>query len=1131
MPRSETRNAAGRHSKSGWLSSPGRGRLTYLGIVLGLGLSIAVLFGVAVSAEQRTWLPPEDVAFSSIGGSSGFDPRTGRSLVEVCGPDEDIEDWEGPLSTLATMSLPENTRGRFQRGGQVLTLGACGVVGDQFLENMVISDTQVFEACNSITAGPNFSILPPGNVTMVAPLVELQNGVSVDGELTIVNGVFVAVDKTAAPASMVEPGGSVTLTVRVSNSSVSPDSVTLDGLVDDVHGDLDGQGTCAVNQVIDPGGFYECDFTVAVNGAAGTTETDTVTATAAVGGGNPVNARDSATVTIHGPVDRLTTVSGWNQVALPMTSLTDPLVVSVVDSLDNAVPGVGVSFSVTSGGGSLANVDAVTDANGEASASWTLGAVWGAHSVEVSAAGVSTPVVFQATTNTDGVAMEQIGQAIDLDPPQGSTAPPISGTGWSLRELAILSMHEVHLQSLPAMGPAVEAFYVDRMNHMIAEYAQPVTSGVRIWMMYNHGFVVKSPSGTIAFDLRDNPPSWGPTWNYELPSALIDQIDTLFISHEHEDHWQDRVALAVLASGGDVVYPAASPALDSYGNVPLADEGTTTLSGFDIHGYHGFHNVASMVYEVTTFEGIRVMHTGDNDHSGWIPLAGGDPVDVMLINGWVNEHGNESATTGMTNAVTRAEPWMMIPGHYARFAGNTPAERSMWSFPAAMDVPPGLPPSNESDVQPLLWGERIDYVQGLPLTLSVTTTWLPDGETTVPYSTTLTARGGDGVYTWSLVEGSLPTDLSLAADGEFSGTPTVLETQNFIIEVASGDGQTDRQALSITVVEPLPVLAPHELCADYVDAIATFEDAALETAVRTALGIGPLDNLTCSLLTGVEKLYAGGVASLLGMQNVPNVWDLRVGNSISDLSPLSGLTEIVWLFLDRNQITDLSPLSGLTKMTRLDLEYNSISDLSPLNTCTSLTYLYVWNNSISDLAGIGGMPSLRYVGLHDNSITDVSPLAVFPNLRHLSLDNNSISDITALSGLTGLTVFTLRNNSISNVDALSDMTIMKQLYLDNNLISDITALSGLTIVWWLGLSDSSITDLSALSGYTTLAVVDLENNVNLSNIQPLIDNPSLGVSNCGNCGADKVYLSNTSVSCADVALLEAKGVTVTHTCL
>jgi len=30
---------------------------------------------------------------------------------------------------------------------------------------------------------------------------------------------------------------------------------------------------------------------------------------------------------------------------------------------------------------------------------------------------------------------------------------------------------------------------------------------------------------------------------------------------------------------------------------------------------------------------------------------------------------------------------------------------------------------------------------------------------------------------------------------------------------------------------------------------------------------------------------------------------------------------------------------------------------------------------------------------------------------------------------------------------------------------------------------------------------------------------------------DTVDLSNTSVSCADVALLEAKGVTVTHTCL
>jgi L-ascorbate metabolism protein UlaG (beta-lactamase superfamily) len=1101
---------------------------------LGLGVSIAILVGHSALAGQRGWPLSEELTLASIDGFAALDPQTGRSLVEVCGPAEETVALEEPYWTLSVQSLPEIGPNPFQRASQVLPLGAHGAVGDQRLQNLVIGDTQIFEAFNSITAGPNFSIVPPGDVTLVAPLVEFQSGVSVDGEMEIVNGVFIAVDKTAAPVSMLEPGGPVTFTVRVSNSSVSPDSVTLDALVDDIHGNLNGQGTCAVSQVIAPGDFYECDFTVAVNGAAGTTETDTVTATATVAGGNSINVQDSATVTIHGPVDRVTLVSGSNQIALPLTSLTDPLVVSAVDSLDIPVPGVGVSFSVTSGGGNLASVDAVTDANGEARANWTLGPLWGTHTVEVTAVGASTPVVFQATTSTIGVSMEQIGQAIDLDPPQGSTAPSISGTGSSLREFAILSMHEVHLQSLPAMGPAVEAFYVDRMNHMIAEYAQPVTSGVRIWMMYNHGFVVKSPTRTIAFDLRDNPPSWGPSWAYQLPAALVDQIDILFISHEHEDHWQDRIALAVLANGGDVVYPAAALALDAYGNVPLADLGTTTLSGLDIYGYHGFHNVVSMIYEVTTPEGIRVMHTGDNDHSGWIPLAGGNPVDVMLINGWINEHGNESATTGMINAVSRAEPWMMIPGHYARFAGNTAAERSMWSFPAAMDVPPGLPPGNESDVQPLLWGERIDYMPGMPLTLSVTTTWLPEGETTVPYSATLTARGGDGVYTWSLVEGFLPTDLSLAANGEFSGTPTVLETQNFIVEATSGDGQTDRQELSITVVEPLPVLQPHELCSDYVDAIATFEDGALETEVRTALGIGPLDNLTCSLLSGLTVLKAEnrGITSVLGMQNIPNLtqgWLSR--NSISDLSPLSGLTGMIWLFLDRNQITDLGPLGGLTSMTRLDLEYNSITDLSPLNTCTSLTWLYVWGNSISDLTGIGGMPSLRYFLVDDNQITDVSPLAAFPNLAFLQLKDNQITDISGLSGLTSLRLLHLSNNQITNIGALSGMTQMSsQLYLDNNQITDISPLSGPRPTPVIALNDNLITDVSALSEYTNLGAVRLQNNVNLSNIQPLIDNPSLGVVNCGNCGPDSVDLSNTNVSCADVALLEAKGVTVIHTC-
>ena len=86
----------------------------------------------------------------------------------------------------------------------------------------------------------------------------------------------VSVDKTADPTVLDEPGGSVTFTVVVTNTSFEP--VTLDSLVDDVHGDLAGQGTCATGDTIAPAASYTCTFSATVSGNAGDFETDIVTA-------------------------------------------------------------------------------------------------------------------------------------------------------------------------------------------------------------------------------------------------------------------------------------------------------------------------------------------------------------------------------------------------------------------------------------------------------------------------------------------------------------------------------------------------------------------------------------------------------------------------------------------------------------------------------------------------------------------------------------------------------------------------------------------------------------------------------------------------------------------------------------
>ena len=74
--------------------------------------------------------------------------------------------------------------------------------------------------------------------------------------------------------------------------------------------------------------------------------------------------------------------------------------------------------------------------------------------------------------------------------------------------------------------------------------------------------------------------------------------------------------------------------------------------------------------------------------------------------------------------------------------------------------------------------------------------------------------------------------------------------------------------------------------------------------------------------------------------------ELALGyNSISDISALSGLTNLSDLSLDGNSISDLSPLAGLVNLKYLSLEGNAISDLSPLKSLTNLQDLYIKNNS------------------------------------------------------------------------------------------------------------------------------------------------------------------------------------------
>ncbi|HVX38337.1 MAG TPA: hypothetical protein VHB25_02095 [Gemmatimonadaceae bacterium] len=98
----------------------------------------------------------------------------------------------------------------------------------------------------------------------------------------------------------------------------------------------------------------------------------------------------------HQPPAHIAAVSDLARSATVGSALTDAVVVRVTDAKGRAVEGATVAFAVTMGSGSTNPRLGTTDANGQATTTWTLGTVAGVNEVTASVSGVTSSVKFEA---------------------------------------------------------------------------------------------------------------------------------------------------------------------------------------------------------------------------------------------------------------------------------------------------------------------------------------------------------------------------------------------------------------------------------------------------------------------------------------------------------------------------------------------------------------------------------------------------------------------------------------------------------------------------------------------------------------------------------------------------------------
>jgi hypothetical protein len=122
-----------------------------------------------------------------------------------------------------------------------------------------------------------------------------------------------------------------------------------------------------------------------------------------------------------------------------------------------------------------------------------------------------------------------------------------------------------------------------------------------------------------------------------------------------------------------------------------------------------------------------------------------------------------------------------------------------------------------------------------------------------PFSSAVTATGGVGSYTFTLLSGSLPPGLTLSSNGTISGTPTAAAAYSYVVQVTDSQGNTAQTAgCSITVYPAIT-----SSCAG----ITAVQGVAITPAAMTASG-GSGTGYTFSangLPTGLSMSAAGTI--------------------------------------------------------------------------------------------------------------------------------------------------------------------------------------------------------------------------------------------------------------------------------
>ena len=640
-----------------------------------------------------------------------------------------------------------------------------------------------------------------------------------------------------------------------------------------------------------------------------------------------------------------------------ITESDNVLVVEVRDSNEKPFAGVPVTFTVTSGGGTLNVTSTTTNENGRAESTLTPGSDGEPNTASARVEGISEPVTFSDVPEpTVDIPDLNLRAAIEQSLGKASSSPI---TDADLANLTRLVASLANINDLTGLERATNLTELDLSFNSISDIS--ALSGL---------------TKLTRLNLRDNKVS-----NISTLSSLTNLT------------WLD------LSGNGFSDVSVLVPVLSGLTNLTSLSLWENDIS--DVSALAGLTNLTSLsllanrISDISVLAGFTNLNSIDLDYnliSDISPLVEntglGSGDRIRIIDNPLSYPSLHTHIPTLEERGVRIEFTPRTPTTLLKISGTITESDNV----LVVEV-------RDSKEKPFA---------GVPVTFTVTS-----GGGTLSVTSTTTNENGRAESTLTLGADGEPNTASASVEGisepvTFTDVPEpTVDIPDFNLHAAI------ETALEKQVGDPITTADMANL-SSLVASRANISDlTGLEHATNlTTLNLEENSVSDISSLRGLTSLTSlnlsengfSDVSVLVPvLSDLTNLTSLSLGgNGISDVSALSGFTLLTTLDLEDNSISDISALAGLTNLTSLRLEDNMISNISPVSGLTKLTYLWLRRNMIADISPVADLTNLTGLWLRRNMIADISPVSGLTNLTSLGLMDNSISDISPLVANTGL---------------------------------------------------------------------------------------------------------------------------------